>query len=650
MFKRILIANRGEIACRIARTTKNMGIQSIAIYSEPDAFSPHVLLANNAFYIGKAPSKESYLDIQAIIRAALESGAEAIHPGYGFLSENPALAEACTKAGIVFIGPPVSAMKAMASKQFARQMLENSGVPLTPGYHGLDQSYQNLLSEAEKIGFPVLLKAANGGGGKGMRAVKHKKDFQAALEGARRESLASFGDDTMIIEKLVIHPRHIEVQIMADNFGNILHFFERDCSIQRRHQKIIEEAPATGLSETLRLGLTKAACTVAKSIDYRNAGTIEFLVDTQNQTFYFMEMNTRLQVEHPVTEMITGLDLVELQIKIAADEPLPLTQKDIQKKGHAIECRIYAEDPQRDFMPSTGNIHFLKEPVFKGIRIDSGILQGSDISQYYDPLIAKLIAFGNTREEALLRLEQSLSNYAIGGIKTNIPFLKAICQHEKFRTARFSTQFLEEEMVTLPDMDTEEALYMAAAYDYLQCIQHLTDPLYKDTFGFQIHLKGAFIQRYVLQNKPYALQVEYINQHSCKVNFNDKKQVLNIRLNEAQLLVETTTGSIKGWVEATQNTLTFYTEKGTLHLKREEYSPHVVCLKNSQLTAPMPGTVVAILKKAGEHVKAGDGLMVLEAMKMEHTIHAPTDGILTEIFYDVGAKVSEGTELLAMDE
>lgn len=650
MFKRILIANRGEIACRIIRTARKMGIESVAIYSEADANSPHVLQADTAFCIGAAPSKDSYLHIPAIIKAALQSKAEAIHPGFGFLSENPQFAQACEDVGIIFVGPSVQALQTMGSKQVAKQLLENTRVPLTPGYHGLDQSESQLLLEAEKIGFPVLLKAANGGGGKGMRAVHAKQDFQAALQSAKREALASFGDQTIIIEKLINNPRHVEIQIVADNQGNIVHLFERDCSIQRRHQKIIEEAPAPYLSDTLKEQLYQAACEVARTIAYTNAGTIEFLVDASSETFYFMEMNTRLQVEHPVTEMITGLDLVALQLKIAAGQALPFTQSDIHVSGHALECRIYAEDPDNHFLPSIGTIAFLQEPTGDGIRIDSGVQQQTTITQFYDPMIAKLISWGNHREEALQRMQQALAHYAIGGIKTNIPFLQAICRDKAFEKGAVNTHFLEEHPLVLQYPDTNQALHWAVAYDYLLSMQRDKDPLVQDTLGFQLQGQRTWIWRYVIQNQIYEARILFINKNTCEVTIDNQSQLLSARLDNHTLTLQNTGESTKTLVQTKQDAITFYTKKGAITVYRHTFeSPKNQALDKNQLTAPMPATIVAILKNTGDAVKAGEGLMVLEAMKMEHTIHAPSDGTLKAIFYEVGAKVLEGAQLLALD-
>ncbi|KTD65021.1 acetyl-CoA carboxylase biotin carboxylase subunit [Legionella shakespearei] len=666
MFNKILIANRGEIACRIIKTARSMGIHSVAIYSSVDKDSLHVQLADSAFYVGEAAAKDSYLNIDHIIKAARESGAQAIHPGYGFLSENPKFAKACEEAGIVFIGPSIEAMDAMASKQLAKQMLEKTKVPLTPGYHGSDQSEARLLDEAKKIGFPVLIKAANGGGGKGMRAVHNESEFSDALAGAKRESIASFADDTMIIEKLVLNPRHVELQIMADNHGNVVHLFERDCSIQRRHQKIIEEAPAPDLSPEIRQRLAEAACEVARSINYRGAGTVEFLVDGAEH-FYFMEMNTRLQVEHPVTEMITGLDLVAWQLKIAANEPLPLSQEEIQAWGHAIECRIYAEDPRNGFIPSIGHLNFLQEPSGDGLRIDTGVTLSSQITMYYDPMIAKLIAWGENREEALQRLEQALSHYFIGGVKTNIPFLQAICKHPEFRQAHLSTDFLTKEHIQLESPDKTAALIMAASFDYLAVVNSITDPLLQETFAWQMHVPTHWIWRYLHEEQTIELKITPVNKNQFKLQLASSPDSLHgneqlLKLNKEQLIsAHLTNGTLRltseeyncrAWVDDKEQELVLFTEQGSVSIERFSWNKQnsQAASHKGQLTAPMPATVVAVLKNIGEQVKAGERLIVLEAMKMEHTIHAPMDGVLSDIFYSVGSQVSEGAELLSLSE
>ncbi len=651
MFNRILIANRGEIACRIIRTAKKMAIETIAVYSSVDKDADHVKQADRAYCIGEAAANASYLNIDAIINAALETKAEAIHPGYGFLSENPTFAQACEDAGIVFIGPSIDAMKAMASKQLAKQLLEKTSVPLTPGYHGSEQSNERLLKEAKAIGFPVLIKAASGGGGKGMRAVFETAEFIPSLEAARREALASFADDTMIIEKLVIKPRHVEIQVMADNHGQTVHLFERDCSVQRRHQKIIEEAPAPKLSDTLRQGLAKAACEVAKSIDYRGAGTVEFLV-SEDEAFYFMEMNTRLQVEHPVTEMITGLDLVAWQIKIAANEPLPCKQRDIKAHGHAIECRIYAEDPLQNFMPSIGQIDFLKEPDAPGIRIDSGVRQGSDISMYYDPMIAKLIAWGEDRSQALRRLQQALNQYYISGVKTNIPFLQAVCQNEAFIQADLNTDFLNQHTIELQYMKDIDALKIAVAHDYLKAFKKLDDPIYQDCFSWQMNLSGQWHWRYLMADKTFDIQILAVDQNQLILTLENESIHCFAELTSQGLILNDGQNQLTAVVKDCETGLTIFSREGQARVERFNWNriDAQASQQKGQLTSPMPATVVAVLKKIGESVKTGDKLMVLEAMKMEHTIHAPKDGVLTHLFYNVGAQVKEGAELLSLEE
>lgn len=651
MFNRILIANRGEIACRIIKTLKNMGIYSIAIYSTADKDSEHVKQADSAYCVGEASATSSYLNIEAIIKAAVDSKADAIHPGYGFLSENPKFAAACVEANIVFIGPSIKAMEAMASKQLAKQLLEKTSVPLTPGYHGSDQSDERLLQAAKNIGFPVLLKAASGGGGKGMRTVLNEEDFSSSLAAARREAKASFADDTIIIEKFIVSPRHIEIQIMADNHGKVVHLFERDCSIQRRHQKIIEEAPAPHLSDILRENLAKAACEVARTIDYRGAGTVEFLLN-QDEQFYFMEMNTRLQVEHPVTEMITGIDLVDWQIRIAADEPIPCEQEDIQRNGHAIECRIYAEDPWQNFIPSTGRIRFLKEPQGTGIRLDSGIKQGSDISMYYDPMIAKLIAWGSHRDEALKRLQRALDHYHIGGVKSNIPFLKGVCKNKSFIKGKLSTNFLSKEKIDLPHIDEEKALKIAAAYDYFKTFQNFDDPLYRDSFGWHMNLSNPWFWKYTIGQKYIELKITPLHSQRFKLTLNDQSFIYDIQYEKNQLTLDDGQQKLSADIEDLETILHIYDEMGQIMV--EQYSWKSLDAhsgqQKGQLTSPMPATVVAILKNIGEAVKAGERLIVLEAMKMEHTIHAPSDGILTKLFYNVGSQVKEGAELLTLEE
>jgi len=660
MFKKILIANRGEIACRIINTARGLGIETVAVYSSADSHARHVDEADEAYWIGEAPAVDSYLNIAAIIDCALASGSEAIHPGYGFLSENPAFAQACELAGLVFIGPSVAAMEAMASKQLAKQLLEKTEIPLTPGYHGKDQTEARLLKEACQLGFPVLIKAANGGGGKGMRVVLEQANFASQMKGARREALAYFKDDTLIIEKLLQEPRHIEVQVMADNFGQVVHLFERDCSLQRRHQKIIEEAPAASISQPLRQKITQAACSVAKTIDYRGAGTVEFLVDKDEQ-FYFMEMNTRLQVEHPVTEMVTGLDLVAWQILIAANQPLPCLQEEIHLKGHAIECRIYAEDPSQDFMPSIGQLSLLREPQGEHLRIDSGVREEDRVSQYYDPMIAKLIAFGNTRSEALQRLSQALKRYVIGGVHTNISFLQAICQHPIFKAGDHRVDFLEKETLVMPEPNVRLAVLMAASFDYLKLIGEAADPLLRHGFAWQMHLKGAWMWRYLIGDQEFEVRVLALTSDSFVLQglrlplphgrgSDLDGCTLRGEIRDHQLFLDDGQTKQVAYFENSEH-LTLHLNTGPLVVYRQSYeSAQQDNSPTQRLTAPMPATIVALLKNQGDAVQKNDPLMVLEAMKMEHTIHAPRSGILAEFFYKTGEQVLEGAELLRLEE
>jgi 3-methylcrotonyl-CoA carboxylase alpha subunit len=649
MFKQLLIANRGEIACRIIKTARRLGISTIAIYSTADRDSVHVKIADRAFCIGEPEARLSYLNIDAIIAVALQSGADAIHPGYGFLSENPDFVRACQQAGIQFVGPTQSAMEAMASKQLAKQLLAPTQVPLTPGYHGLNQSDETLLKESIKIGFPVLLKAANGGGGKGMRAVLSQDEFASALAGAKREALACFGDDIMIIEKYISDPRHIEIQIMADQFGNTVHLFERDCSIQRRHQKIIEEAPAPQLSPKLSAKLCKAALEVASTIQYLGAGTVEFLVDGTDN-FYFMEMNTRLQVEHPVTEMITGLDLVEWQLRIAAGEPLPCKQENIKSRGHAIECRIYAEDPHQQFLPSTGIVQFLKEPQGEGIRIDTGIQLHSEVSQHYDPMIAKLIVYGSTRAEAIQRLSQALKQYWIAPIKTNIPMLQAIILNPEFIAAHLSTHFLTQQTLTLPKPSIQCALFMAAAFDYLSINAPYKTRLQADTFAWQMHLQSQWMTQYQIDDVLYTLTIFPIDANRFNLRYLDETVTLEATLSHFQLSLHDGEQLRHATIDNQAKQLTVFSENGAVTVMRFtwQHTSNQFEALNHQLTSPMPATVVALFKQQGDNVKLGEPLIVLEAMKMEHTLLAPNDGIIGQMFYRVGEQVSEGAELVEL--
>ncbi|MBS0359623.1 MAG: acetyl/propionyl/methylcrotonyl-CoA carboxylase subunit alpha [Proteobacteria bacterium] len=658
MFKKILIANRGEIACRVIRTAKSMGIQCVAIYSEADTHAPHVALADEAFCVGPAPAQDSYLNIKKIIEIAKQNQVEAIHPGYGFLSENSAFAEACHQAKIIFIGPSVKAIQLMGSKSEAKKHLEPLGIPLTPGYHGDDQSLTHLKKMATKIGYPILIKAAAGGGGKGMKVVSDPKQLDETLASAKREALSSFGDDKILLEKYLHHPRHIEIQVFADQHGNTIHLFERDCSIQRRHQKIIEEATAPKLSTQLREKMGKTAVKIAQSIHYVGAGTIEFLLDEKNH-FYFMEMNTRLQVEHPVTEMITGLDLVEWQLKVAAGEPLPSSQKQIKHHGHAIEVRIYAEDPQNHFLPSIGKIYHLKLPELSPhIRVDSGVTNNSEISMYYDPMIAKLIAYGDTRETAIQYLQQALREYQIAGVKTNISFLQNIIALPAFMNEHIYTNFIEENQEdllpwTTPLSNTLLALFVL----YVLCQQSQrktkTDALspWNSHNAWRLNLPGTQKLHFIYHDKIISIPIEHHDETFTIIFPNEKITATAILHQEHELEAYIHQEKITATIVSHKNSLTLFMQGEQFEIKLEDPESEYDRLTESKghLSAPMPGTVVAVMKKAGDSVEAGDGLVVIEAMKMEHTIRAPAAGIVKEILYNVGDRVQEGCELLAFE-
>jgi 3-methylcrotonyl-CoA carboxylase alpha subunit len=645
MLQRLLIANRGEIACRIIQTAKRLGIHTIAVYSDADQSARHVRLADEAYWIGPAPALESYLNIDALVQAALASRAEAIHPGYGFLSENPRLAQACIDHNLVFVGPSVQALTLMGSKQESKAMLSGSQVPLTPGYHGNDQSLTRLTQEVQRLGFPVLIKAAAGGGGKGMRVVDKLDSLEADISAAQREALAYFGDATLILEKYLARARHVEVQIMGDQHGHVYSLFDRDCSIQRRHQKIIEEAPAPHLHETTRKALHQAARDVAQRIHYEGAGTIEFLLD-EEQNFYFMEMNTRLQVEHPVTEAITGLDLVEWQLRIAQGEPLPASMASIVPQGHAIECRIYAEDPEHDFLPSVGELVLLHEPSGPGIRVDRGYDSHDRLSSYYDPLISKLITHGRNRQEACQMMQTALQRYAVTGIATNLGFLQSVIQHHDFQTPRLSTQFLAEATLEdLPSQVFKSAQLLLIAWHYGQLKPR--DALIQATFGF--HPWTALGYTLTFKHQQHILQARIEVQTPTAFKLLDEAGsdspetwvTYRIQTKDQQVWIQTPKETLHGWVYESREQ-TYCVIQG-LSFKFEQLSESTEHRHSSQNhSAPMPGKVVAVLKNKGEHVERDEPVLILEAMKMEHSIRAAEAGIVEAVFYQTGDVVQEG--------
>ncbi|MBI42250.1 acetyl/propionyl/methylcrotonyl-CoA carboxylase subunit alpha [Marinobacter lutaoensis] len=657
MFSKILIANRGEIACRIIQTAHRMGIRCVAVYSDADANARHVALADEAFRLGPAPSAESYLRGDLIIDIAKRSGAQAIHPGYGFLSENAGFAEACEAHGLVFIGPPSSAIAAMGSKSAAKSIMETAGVPLVPGYHGADQSPDLLRAEAEKCGFPLLLKAVAGGGGKGMRVVERLAEFDDALAAAQREARNAFGNPDMLIERYLTQPRHVEIQVFCDRHGNGIYLAERDCSVQRRHQKVLEEAPAPGLSEEVRQAMGEAAVRAAQAIDYVGAGTVEFLYDVDG-SFFFMEMNTRLQVEHPVTEMVTGLDLVEWQLKVAWGEPLPLAQAQVKTRGHALEARIYAEDPDQDFLPATGTLRYLRTPDESAhVRVDTGVTEGDEISIHYDPMIAKLIVWDETREQAINRMVQALEQYRIAGVRTNIRFLRALVDSQPFREAELTTHFIgQHESLLFPKarLDTDKALVLAAAFVLEQ--RKSAEPVTADPwspFGRKNswRMNSEYAQPLKLQVGDDIHELKILERDDrYLVLLGDSTYHLNARLDDdyLQAVINGHRISVHGHLH--DDDLVLFHEGDTFKcsLYQETYGFEELASEGS-LAAPMNGAVVAIQVKVGDSVSAGQTLVIMEAMKMEHAIKAPADGVVTEIFFAEGDQVPEGAELMAID-
>ena len=665
MFTKILIANRGEIACRVAATARRMGVKTVAVYSEADANAKHVAVCDEAVLIGPAPAKESYLCGDKIIAVALATGAQAIHPGYGFLSENADFADACAAAGLVFIGPPASAMRAMGSKSAAKSLMEKANVPLVPGYHGEEQDADFLHAQADQIGYPVLLKASAGGGGKGMRVIENSTDFKAALASCKREAISSFGDDKVLAEKYLSRPRHIEIQVFADTLGNCIYLFERDCSVQRRHQKVLEEAPAPGMPLERRAAMGEAAVAAAKAVGYVGAGTVEFIAN-QDGSFYFMEMNTRLQVEHPVTEMITGTDLVEWQLRVAFGEPLPKTQGELTIHGHAIEARIYAENPEKGFLPSIGTLRHMRAPaavtfelggtsVPAGVRIDSGVREGDAISPFYDPMIAKLIVWGADRREALARMAQALSEYQIVGLASNIAFLKRLVEGEAFSTADLDTGLIERNQEALfPALqaapDTALALAAVALLTQEAAASHGSGP-WGDALGWRLNStlgrSLSFADEFSIagESRAYAVRIAYqpdgwlFNGQRLRLSARDGQE-LHVKLGER---------AVHGTVHRDGEQFHVFTGGAHYTLQYNDPMAHAgeAEAEGGRLTAPMPGKVVAVLVNKGQDVKKGEPLVIMEAMKMEHTIAAPHDGLVEDVLYAVGDQVADGAPLLA---
>ncbi|HMS26069.1 MAG TPA: acetyl/propionyl/methylcrotonyl-CoA carboxylase subunit alpha [Burkholderiaceae bacterium] len=709
MFKKILIANRGEIACRVAATCARLGIKTVAIYSPVDAHAKHVLACDEAIAVGdtgdgsnqmagNAP-KDSYLRWQTIIAAAKQTGAQAIHPGYGFLSENEAFADSCVKAGLVFIGPPANAIQAMGLKAESKQLMEKAGVPLVPGYHGANQDATFLQTQADAIGYPVLIKASAGGGGKGMRIVDKSADFADALASCKREAINSFGDDNVLIEKYVQRPRHIEIQVFGDTHGNYVHLFERDCSVQRRHQKVLEEAPAPGLSQAMREQMGATAIAAARAVNYVGAGTVEFIVETAQfpaeppqgklapsggsathkvasvGAFYFMEMNTRLQVEHPVTEAITGLDLVEWQLRVANGEKLPLQQHELHINGHAIEARICAENPDKQFMPAIGDIKVYELPqhvAFKNasvsnaevsVRVDSGVRAGDAISPYYDPMIAKLIVHGATREQALARMDKALSQTHIVGLQSNVQFLRHVVNSASFATANLDTGLIpREEQVLFNQKPIDIILTVAAAVaNTLQaevaCAVssngHKTST-WVDPWGkvdaWQSHGERVRNFEFEIDGETVSAQLRYAHAGQLHLSVGDTSGALQYVQTSAGIDVHYAGQRIQAKIYQFMDMVSIFTAYGAMQIVVNDKLSHAgeVHEEGGRLTAPMPGKVVSFAIQKGDKVSKGQALAVMDAMKMEHTICSPADGVVQELLYLPGDQVAEGAELLKL--
>ncbi|MBL8911407.1 MAG: acetyl/propionyl/methylcrotonyl-CoA carboxylase subunit alpha [Archangium sp.] len=646
MFSKILIANRGEIACRVATTARRLGIKTVAVYSDADAGSKHVASCDEAVHLGGAAAKDSYLVMEKILAAAKATGAQAIHPGYGFLSENEDFADACVKAGVTFIGPPASAITAMGLKSEAKARMEKAKVPLVPGYHGADQSPALLQKEADRIGYPVLIKASAGGGGKGMRMVEKSADFLAALESCKREALNAFADDAVLIEKYLTKPRHVEVQVFADTHGGCVYLFERDCSVQRRHQKVLEEAPAPGMTDARRKAMGEAACAAAKAVGYVGAGTVEFIAE--GEQFFFMEMNTRLQVEHPVTEMITGFDLVEWQLRVAAGEKLPATQEQLKIRGHALEARVYAENPEKGFLPSIGTLSHLRFPehvafVRDGnVRVDSGVRPGDEITPFYDPMIAKLIVWGEDRAAALARMSDALGSTQIVGLATNVAFLRRLVQSQAFSSADLDTGLIAKNHDALfPAEATPSNAVLAlgvAAVLADEARLSAADPWsYRE--GWRLN------QAYVRTLKLAGQDVQITYGRDAHHVFG---QTLTWRRDGADFDLMLGALPVRGTVVRERETLHVFHGGVRAELELFDAIAHagVDDSHAGKLVAPMPGKIVALLAAKGGAVKKGAPLLVMEAMKMEHTITAPSDGTVSEFLFAPGDQVAEGAELL----
>ncbi len=655
MFTKILIANRGEIACRVIATCQRLGIATVAVYSDADRNARHVRLADEAIAIGPAPARESYLRGDAILEAARRTGAQAIHPGYGFLSENAGFAQACADAGIVFIGPSAAAIRAMGDKSAAKALMQQAGVPLTPGYHGDEQIPEFLRQQADSIGYPVLIKASAGGGGKGMRRVDDSATFTEALASCQREAQSAFGNAHVLVEKYVERPRHIEIQVFGDSHGNVVYLFERDCSVQRRHQKVLEEAPAPGMTPERRAAMGKAAVDAARAVNYVGAGTVEFIAGPDGD-FYFMEMNTRLQVEHPVTECITGTDLVEWQLRVASGEPVPLQQEQLQIRGHALEARLYAEDADRGFLPSTGTLRHLRLPANTAhVRVDAGVEQGDAITPFYDPMIAKLIVWDVDRDAALRRMQQALAECEVVGVTTNAAFLRRLVMTDSFTQAKLDTALIEREQAALApnDSDSDPALWALAAIAGVATSEaarrDARDPHspWQAQDGWRLGVAAARALTLEHRGAQRSVAVQGAGEQ-WTVHMDGNALQGSGRLAGDALRVQIGEQLHRATVIRDGNELYLFGSEGvqrfTLHDPVSEADQSVA--DAGSLVAPMPGRIVATLVAPGTAVKRGAPLLVLEAMKMEHTLQAPADGTVQGYRVKAGDQVGDGAVLV----
>ncbi|ORY97946.1 carbamoyl-phosphate synthase L chain, ATP binding domain-domain-containing protein [Syncephalastrum racemosum] len=674
LFEKILIANRGEIACRVMRTAKKLGIKTVAVYSEADANAQHVKMADEAFLIGPPPSAQSYLSIDKILNVARMTGSQAIHPGYGFLSENAEFADRVTAEKLAFIGPSGDAMRSMGSKSESKFIMEDAGVPVVPGYHGENQDVKFLKEQADKIGYPVLIKAVKGGGGKGMRIVRSPSEFEEMLESSKNESIKSFGDDKVLVEKYLERPRHVEVQVFADKHDNVVHLFERDCSVQRRHQKVIEEAPGPGLTEEIRAQLGAKAVAAARAVGYENAGTVEFIMDNVDKQFYFMEMNTRLQVEHPVTEMVTNTDLVHWQLEVASGNRLPMTQEELRLMGHAFEARIYAENPSNHFLPDTGTLFSVRTPEpSEDVRVETGFIQGDQISVHYDPMIAKLVVRGEDRNEALRRFRRALEQYQIVGLNTNIDFVKRVAEHPEFIKGEVETGFIQQfEKDLLKPAETPSPLTLATAANGL---------LLQEYARIQVSQKDPFSPWSTLHsnfrlNGKDPREFTFISSHGeHKVAVTPSQQAGSVDItvtlgqdqapttytnvsshwtDDGQVVSSIDDKKVKSNVVTKGEKVTVFDEAGRTDLTLP--TPGYILASaagvagTGSVKTPMPCKISQVLVKPGQQVEKDTTLIVLEAMKMEHVIKAPMAGTIDQVLYAVGDLVDENKNLVTFAE